>query len=116
MATALAAIGSFFWTGATAATATTAATAGGLTTAGTIAASAAASAAAGALTRGNIAIPPNPFMPQAQVDQTTAEAEAAARKRQGIQGGLDSTIGTSGGGAGGMLNPTSLGTKSLLGQ
>lgn len=59
------------------------------------------------------AMPPSPFMPQAQVDQTTQDAEAAARRRQAGSQGIDSTVGA---GPGGMLNPSSMSSKTLLGQ
>jgi hypothetical protein len=59
------------------------------------------------------ALPPSPFMPQAQVDQTTQNAEDAARRRQAGAQGIESTIGA---GPGGMLNPSNMSTKTLLGQ
>ena len=59
------------------------------------------------------AIPPSPFMPQAQVDQDTQAAEEAARRRQSGASGIESTIGA---GQGGMLNPSSMSSKQLLGQ
>lgn len=59
------------------------------------------------------AMPPSPFMPQATVDQDVQNAEADARRRQGTAGGIDSTVGA---GQGGMLNPSSMSTKTLLGQ
>lgn len=58
-------------------------------------------------------MPPSPFMPQAQVDQTTQNSEDAARRRQAGADGINSTIGA---GQGGMLNPASMSTKTLLGQ
>lgn len=57
-------------------------------------------------------MPPSPFMPQATVDQDTQAAEEAARRRQGSSQGIDSTVGA---GQGGMLNPSTMGQKQLLG-
>ena len=76
---------------------------------------AATSALQGALTKRPV-IPPSPVMAQAQIDQSTEQAEQNAQRRQSIAGGINSTIGTSGGQAGQMLNPANMGGKTLLGQ
>jgi hypothetical protein len=55
-------------------------------------------------------------MTQQQVDASTEAAEQNAQRRESIAGGIQSTIGTPGGGAGSMLNPANMGGKSLLGQ
>jgi hypothetical protein len=61
-------------------------------------------------------IPPSPQMPADQVDQSVQNANEAAMRRESIAGGLQSTIGTPGGGSGQMLNPANMGGKTLLGQ
>jgi len=64
----------------------------------------------------NVPIPPSPVIPQPRVDEATADAENKSRLRQQIAGGIVSTEGTAGGGAGSMLNPGTMSGKSLLGQ
>ena len=61
-------------------------------------------------------IPPSPVIPPEQVDQGAAAAEADARKRQQLAGGIASTVGTSGGEAGAVMNPATMSGHSLLGQ
>jgi hypothetical protein len=61
-------------------------------------------------------MPPSPVIPQAQVDQQTQQAENMARQRQSVAGGINSTVGTSGGQSGQILNPQNMQGKSLLGQ
>lgn len=58
-------------------------------------------------------MPPNPLLGQSKIDQAQQDAEAQARKRASIAGGLQSTVGTSE--AGSALNPTTLQNKTLLG-
>jgi hypothetical protein len=60
-----------------------------------------------------IQIPPSPGI--AQVDQSTAAAEADAERRRATAGGLQSTIGTGPGQAGAVLNPATLSQHGLLG-
>src|SRR5262249_48985087 len=62
------------------------------------------------------AMPPSPAMSQATVDQDTQNAENASRQRMAGSQGILSTMGTSGQGAGAMLNPSSISGKTLLGQ
>lgn len=79
---------------------------------------AAAVAVGSALTPGarRPGMPPSPVIPQAQVDQSAQEAENTSRRRQQLAGGLLSTVGTSGGEAGAILNPSTVSGAALLGR
>jgi hypothetical protein len=59
-------------------------------------------------------LPPSPFNP-GQEDQQVHDAEQAQLKRQQEASGLASTVGTPGGQAGSVLNPTTLTQHTLLG-
>ena len=61
-------------------------------------------------------MPPSPVQTAQQQDQSQQNVEENLMRRQSIAGGLNSTVGTSGGQAGTMLNPSTLGQKTLLGQ
>lgn len=69
--------------------------------------------AMGKVTPSPPAIPPQPFMQPAEVDQRTQDAEAEARRRQNGAAGIESTLGA---GQSGMLNPSTIQQKTLLGQ
>lgn len=60
-------------------------------------------------------MPPSPMISQASVDQSAEEAQQQAKQRQAIAGGINSTVGTAGGQAGAILNPSTMGQKTLLG-
>lgn len=112
-----ASIGSYIFSAADAA----GISAGTVSAAGTAAEGLAGSLAAGAATNAlygakKPVMPPSPVMGQQQQDVSTREAEENAQRRQSIAGGMNSTVGTSGGQAGAMLNPANLGNKTLLGQ
>ena len=96
-----------------------AAGAGGGITAGEVSAGAAVlgagTAAYSALSAKKPVIPPSPVN-AVSTDQSVEDAQANAMRRQSIAGGLSSTVGTSGGQAGTILNPANMGGKSLLGQ
>ena len=62
------------------------------------------------------AMPPNPVMGQQQQDEAEEQAQQNALRRQSIAGGINSTVGTSGGQAGQVLDPANMSGKSLLGQ
>lgn len=62
---------------------------------------------------GNISVPPAPY--QASVDTGALNAEQEERQRLAAAGGLQSTIGTGGGQAGAILNPSTMSQRSLLG-
>lgn len=66
------------------------------------------------LSKPNLSLPAIPVLNQQQQDQSQQQVENDARKRSQIAGGIASTVGTSGGQAGAMLNPGP--GKSLLGQ
>lgn len=75
--------------------------------------------AAGALAPGGggrLAIPPSPVIPQTVVDQSAQEAENTAKRRQQLAGGILSTVGTAGGEAGSVMNPSTISQASLLGR
>lgn len=104
--------------GTGAAAAGTAAAAGGIGT--TLAEGAAIASAASAIYGlasgpGRVNIPPSPLVPQARIDQQVENAEQQALGRRQAAAGLTSTLGTAGGEAGAMLNPSTLSSKSLLG-
>ena len=61
-------------------------------------------------------MPPSPVISQQQQDLSAQQAEQNAMRRQSVAGGMNSTVGTSGGQAGSMLNPSNMGGKTLLGQ
>jgi hypothetical protein len=64
---------------------------------------------------GRINIPPSPLTPQANIDQSAANAEQQQLQREEAAAGLQSTVGTAGGQAGAILNPSTLSSHSLLG-
>ena len=91
-----------------------------VTAAGSAVATAAPYVAAGSalyqLSQGSkgINVPPAP-QTGATSDQSEVDAQQQQQRRQQAAGGLQSTLGTDGGQAGAILNPTNLGKKSLLG-
>lgn len=74
------------------------------------------SAGLGAALAKRPALPPSPVQTAEQLGQESQAADLAAQRRQSVAGGLASTVGTSGGQAGALLNPTNLGQRTLLGQ
>lgn len=70
----------------------------------------------GAFGRKGPVLPPSPMMSPATIDQTAEQAQQEALGRQRIAGGINSTVGTPGGQAGAVMNPASLGQKTLLGM
>jgi hypothetical protein len=88
----------------------------GFTTADYIAMAGVAATTATAALQKKPVMPPSPVIPQAQVDQSAQDANQAAQRRQSIAGGISSTVGTTGGQAGAVLNPGNMGSKTLLGQ
>jgi hypothetical protein len=62
---------------------------------------------------GRVNVPPIPN--SIGNDMSVDAAEQAARTRAEAAGGLNSTVGTSGGQAGAVLNPSTMSQKSLLG-
>lgn len=65
---------------------------------------------------GRPVIPPSPVIPQPQVDQSAQDAENMSKRRQQLAGGILSTVGTSGGEAGAVLNPATVSGATLLGR
>jgi hypothetical protein len=63
---------------------------------------------------GRINVPPVPVN-QMQTDITVQNAEQQQLARREAAGGLQSTVGTSGGQAGAILNPSTLSQRSVLG-
>ena len=74
------------------------------------------SAGLGAALAKKPAMPPSPVQTAEQLGQESQAADLAAQRRQSIAGGMTSTVGTSGGQAGQMLNPINMQSKTLLGQ
>ncbi len=63
------------------------------------------------------ALPPSPLIPQAQVNEQSAQAGQDAQRRAAAAGGLQSTVGGEGASQSGyMLSPSGMESKSLLGQ
>lgn len=62
---------------------------------------------------GRVNVPPIPN--QVGNDMETAAAEQQTLQRREAAGGINSTIGTSGGQQGAVLNPSTMSQKSLLG-
>jgi len=91
--------------------------AGTVSMAGTAAETAALGIGASSLLGGKKPImPPSPVLSQQKQDLSQQQVEENAMRRQSIAGGMNSTVGTIGGQAGSMLNPTTMSGKTLLGQ
>lgn len=91
---------------------------GAATAAGYVAAGvgAAASIYGGTQAARGINIPPSPILRQASVDEAVQQSGEQQRRRQEVAGGIQSTVGTAGGQAGSILNPTTMAQSTLLGK